>query len=36
MVGVLLSIAMVWLGTNGGSQICYRTNDEDEAKVVSI
>jgi len=36
MVEVLLSVATVWLGTNGGSLTCSKTNDEDEAKVVPI
>ena len=36
MVEVFLSVAMVWLGTNGGSLTCSKTNGDDEAKVVSI
>jgi len=36
IVEVWLSVTMIWLGTNGGSLTCSKTNDEDEAKVVSI
>jgi len=36
MVEVLLSIAVVWLGTNGGSMTCSKTKGADEGKVVPL
>jgi len=36
MVVVLLSIARVLLGTNGGSLTCSRTKGKDEAKVFPV